>query len=452
MQTRIMGGHEVEPDGGPRSVRTDAATVEETRPEDGRRPPGSRAATHAVGWSGALFGWFALPLAALGALVVGAFMLWALGANPFTAYRALVKGAFGSADGLVNTAIKAVPLLLVGAGICIAFRANVLNIGGEGQLVMGGLASTVTALALPGLPPPVLIPLVLLAGAVGGGLWGAIPGALKAYLSVNEILSTIMLNIVAVQLMNYLLAHPLIDTTQSTVFARIPQTRRLSPNADLPILIHGTQLHAGVVVAVLVAVAAYLLLWRTGLGFRLRAVGLSREAAAYAGMPVRRTMTLAMTLSGAMCGLAGAILVFGSASHRMVTDGSATGFTGSAGFNGIVAALFGGLHPLWTIASAFIFGGLLVGGNALQIAVQVPSALIVALNGLVVVFVVSIEHARRRARERMDAAAGPRASTRSDTTVGTTPARVGPTPPTAPDGPEAIAKGEPIAAPEGADE
>ncbi len=121
MQTRIMGGHEVEPDGGPRSVRTDAATVEETRPEDGRRPPGSRAATHAVGWSGALFGWFALPLAALGALVVGAFMLWALGANPFTAYRALVKGAFGSADGLVNTAIKAVPLLLVGAGICIAF-------------------------------------------------------------------------------------------------------------------------------------------------------------------------------------------------------------------------------------------------------------------------------------------------------------------------------------------
>ncbi len=105
-----------------------------------------------------------------------------------------------------------------------------------------------------------------------------------------------------------------------------------------------------------------------------------------------------------MCGLGGAILVFGSASHRMVTDGTATGFTGSAGFNGIVAALFGGLHPLWTILSSFVFGGLLVGGNAVQIAVQVPTALIVALNGLVVVFVVSIEYVRRRSRERLDAA------------------------------------------------
>jgi simple sugar transport system permease protein len=115
-------------------------------------------------------------------------------------------------------------------------------------------------------------------------------------------------------------------------------------------------------------------------------------------------MTLAMALSGALCGLGGAILVFGSASHRMVTDGTATGFTGSAGFNGIVAALFGGLHPLWTILSSFVFGGLLVGGTTLQIAVQVPTALIVALNGLVVVFVVSIEYVRRRSRDRLDAA------------------------------------------------
>jgi simple sugar transport system permease protein len=115
-------------------------------------------------------------------------------------------------------------------------------------------------------------------------------------------------------------------------------------------------------------------------------------------MPVKRTITLALAMSGAMCGLAGAILVFGSASHRMVTDGTATGFTGSAGFNGIVAALFGGLNPLWTILSAFVFGGLLIGGDAMQIAVQVPTAMIVALNGLVVVFVVSIEYVRRRAR------------------------------------------------------
>jgi general nucleoside transport system permease protein len=343
-------------------------------------------------------------MAAVAALIVGMIMLSALGANPLVAYRALLKGAFGTSDALTQTALKAVPIALVGVGICIAFRANVLNIGGEGQLVMGGLASTATVLALPDLPRPVLIPLVLLAGTIGGALWGAIPGSLKAYFNVNEILSTVMLNIVAVQVMNYLLSGPLIDKTNSSTFALIPQTRRLSPRADLPILAGHTGLHAGVVVAVLAAVAAYIFLWRTGLGFRLRAVGLSREASGYAGMPVKRTITLALTLSGAMAGLAGAVLVFGSVSHRMVTDGSATGFTGSAGFNGIVAALFGGLNPLWTVVSAFIFGGLLIGGSAMQIAVQVPSSLIVALDGLVVVFVVSIEYVRRRYRRRTETA------------------------------------------------
>jgi simple sugar transport system permease protein len=355
------------------------------------------------GWRRLMASWVSLLVAALAGLLVGAIMLLALGANPIDGYEALFRGAFGSGRALVDTAIKAVPLALVGIGICIAFRANVLNIGGEGQLVMGGLASTATALAVPDLPPPVLLPLVLLAGLGGGAVWGAVPGALKAYLNVNEVLSTIMLNIVAVQLMNYLLAGPMVDD-EFTGFSLIPQTERLAENADLPVLVSGTQLHAGVLVAILAAVLVYLLLWRTGLGFRLRAVGLSRDAARSAGMPVKRTMTLALTLSGAMAGLAGAVLVFGSASHRMVTDGTATGFTGSAGFNGIVTALFGGLNPLWTLLSAFVFGGLLVGGNVMQITVQVPTSLIVALNGVLVVFVVSIEHVRRKYRKQLDAA------------------------------------------------
>ncbi len=345
-----------------------------------------------------LLSWFALPSSALAALLVGAVMLAALGTNPLTGYRALLSGAFGGSYALGSTAVKAVPLLLVGVGICIAFRANVFNIGGEGQIAMGGLAGAATALALPGLPGPVLIFLVLVAGAVAGGFWGAIPGAFKAYFSVNEILSTIMLNLVAVQLMNYLLAGPMVDRSSGSVGGLIPQTRLLPKQSWLPILVSGTQLHLGVVIAVLVAIGVYVLLWRTSFGFRVRAVGLSREAATYAGIPVRRTITLAMTLSGAMCGLAGSMLVFGSISHRMVTDGSLTGFTGSAGFNGIVVALFGALNPLWTILSAFIFAGLLVGGSAMQVATNVPADLIVALNGLVVVFVVSLEYVRRRAR------------------------------------------------------
>ncbi len=360
-----------------------------------------------VQWRRLLLSWFALPASAVAALLVGAVMIAALGASPVGGYHALVSGAFGGSYALGSTAVKAVPLLLVGVGICIAFRANAFNIGGEGQIAMGGLAAAAVALALPGLPAAVLIPLTLLAGAVGGGAWGAIPGAFKAYFNVNEILSTIMLNLVAVQLMNYLLAGPMIDHSAGEVGGLIPQTRLLPKSSWLPIIVPNTQLHLGVVIAVAIAIGAYVLLWRTGFGFRVRAVGLSRDAATYAGMPVKRTITLAMTLSGAMCGVAGAMLVFGSISHRMVTDGSLTGFTGSAGFNGIVVALFGGLNPLWTILSAFIFAGLLVGGDAMQVATNVPSDLIVSLNGLVVVFVVSLEYVRRRARATQTAEGRP---------------------------------------------
>ncbi|MCL1597756.1 MAG: ABC transporter permease, partial [Actinomycetia bacterium] len=329
-------------------------------------------------------------------LLFGAAMLVLLGANPIEAYVEMIKGAFGSGDALIATILKATPLLFVGVGIVIAFRAGVINIGAEGQMVLGGLFATMAALFLPEMPSIIMIPAVLIAGIAGGALWGWIPGALKAYYRVNEILSTIMLNIVAVQLMSYLLRGPLIDPAEIERGTRIPQTERLTPSADLPLIFGSDRLHIGPILAVLSAIAAYYLLWRTPLGYRLRAVGLSEDAAKYAGIPVRRTIALALTLSGALAGLAGAVLVFGSESHRMVTDGSTLGFTGGAGFNGIVAALLGGLHPLWTIPASFLFGGLIVGGQALQRAVQVPSALIIALNGLVVIFVVAADRYRAK--------------------------------------------------------
>lgn len=337
-------------------------------------------------------------VALLAAFVIGAMMLLALGANPLEGYQALFEGAFGDVDALADTALKSMPLLLVGVGICIAFRASVINIGGEGQMIAGAIVSTLVALGCGDLPRLALVPLVLVGGLVGGAIWGAIPGALKAYSGVNEILSTIMLNIVAVQLMNFLLRDLIMDPYEKD-HGRLPQTQRLSENSDLPLLPGGTRLHIGILVAVGMAGLAYVLLWRTSLGYRIRAVGHSGAASRYAGMPVKRTIVAALTFSGAMCGLAGAILVFGSESHRFVTDGSSVGFTGSAGFNGIVTALFGGLHPLWTIPSSFFFGGLQFGANAMQRAVQVPAALIVGLNGLVVVFVVSSDRMRRAVSE-----------------------------------------------------
>jgi simple sugar transport system permease protein len=330
----------------------------------------------------------ALPVgAALLAFALGGLLILALGANPIDGLVAIIDGAFGTGERLAATAVRAAPLLLVGAGITVAFRARVINIGGEGQIVVGALASAAVALALPDLPRPILLPLVLLTAMVGGGLWGALAGALKAYASVNEILSTIMLNLISIQIMNFLLRGPMIDPAELTG-SRIPQTERLSDNAALPTLIEGTRLHLGVPLAVVAAIGAYVVLWRLPLGFRLRAVGHNADAARAAGISVERHTVAAMGISGSLSGLAGAVLVFGSEGLRMVTDGSAAGFTGSAGFNGIVAALFGGLHPLWTIPSSFLFGSLLTGANNLQRVLQIPSPLVIALNGIVVIFVV----------------------------------------------------------------
>ena len=339
------------------------------------------------------------PIVAVGAaLLIGAVMLALLGANPFEGYAALLEGAFGSTNAIADTAVKATPLLLVALGICIAFRANVINIGGEGQMIIGALAATALGLTLPGAPGWLIITLALLVGFFAGGIWGGIAGYLKARFNVNEILTTIMMNAIAVQLMNLLLRGPMIDIDQKGA-ARIPQTPRLTNAFDLPRLIP-TRLHLGTLLAIILAFVVYFFLWRTTTGYRIRAVGQNVFASRYAGISVERYTVLALLLSGAFSGLAGAVQVYG-VNHFMITDGTAAGFTGSAGFNGIVVALFGQLHPIGAIPASFFFGALLVGANKLQRVTQVPAALLVALNGLVVIFVVSSEiWRRRRARKR----------------------------------------------------
>lgn len=344
-----------------------------------------------------------LPVfATLAALLIGAVMLLFLKVNPIEAYKALWDGAFGSSNAFAETLVKATPLLLVAIGICISFRGDVINIGGEGQMIIGAILATWVGLTFTTMPGWVVITLAMLAGFLGGAIWGGIPGFLKAYFSVNEILSTVMMNAIAVQLMNFLLRGPMIDPAQAEVASQIPQTARLLEIFRLPRFIP-TRLHFGALIAVVLAVLVYILLWRTTLGYRIRAVGQNPHASRYAGIKVPRYIVLALLFSGAFAGLAGAIQVYG-VNYRMITDGSASGFTGSAGFNGIVAALFGQLHPLWSIPASVLFGALLVGANSMQRMVQVPSALVIALNGLVVVFVVSSEILRRRRQKRRLAA------------------------------------------------
>ena len=352
---------------------------------------------------GALFDAFLPVLATLAALLVGAVMLLFLKVNPIEAYKAVWDGAFGTSNAFAETLVKATPLLLVALGICISFRGDVINIGGEGQMIIGALLSTWVGLTFTTLPGWLVIVLALLAGFLGGAVWGGIPGILKAYFRVNEILSTVMMNAIAVQLMNFFLRGPMIDPSQAELASKIPQTARLLEAFRLPRLVP-TRLHLGALIAVALAILVYILLWRTTLGYRIRAVGQNPHASRYAGIQVPRYIVLALLLSGAFSGLAGATQVFG-VNYRMITDGSASGFTGSAGFNGIVAALFGQLHPIWSIPASILFGALLVGANKMQRVMQVPSALVIALNGLVVVFVVSSEIWRKRRQRRRQAVA-----------------------------------------------
>lgn len=329
-----------------------------------------------------------VPLIAGGlGLFIGAFVLLALGANPLEAYIAMAQGAFGSPNAFADTLVKASPLLFVGIGTCIAYRCGVVNIGGEGQIVMGGLFACAVALTFQDAPAFVLVPGGLIAGFIGGALWGGIAGVLKVRFNVNEVLSTIMLNSIAAYIMSYFLSGPIMDPTTLDNAIRIPQTQRLPVASDLWRWIP-TRFHIGIILGIGMAILAYILLWHTTIGYRIRAVGFNPRASWYAGIAVNRYQLLAFLLSGALAGLGGAVELMG-VTHRLFSDGSAHGFTGNAGFNGIVAALFGGLHPVGTVPAAILFGALLVGANGLQRTVQVPSAFVTALNGLVVVFVVA---------------------------------------------------------------
>ena len=349
-------------------------------------------------------------IALLLALVVSSILLIALNANPFEAYDFMLQGAAGSENAAAETLVKATPILFVGIGITIAFRGGMINIGGEGQMIAGALAGTTVALILgdmrvpaefakePGAFDLIIVACSLIGGFLAGALYGGLAGFLKAYFDVNEILSTIMLNQIAVQMMNFLLNGILLDPAEAG-FNNIPKTARLVtaaqlPRLSLPIgdphLFARTRLHWGLIIAMVLAVIIYIFLWRTSLGYRIRAVGENERASSFAGINVKRQMMFSMFLAGGFAGLAGVVQVLGL-QYRLQTDGSPAGFTGAAGFNGIVAALFGGLNPIGAIPAAAFFGGLLVGAQKMQRELGVPASLITAVNGLIVVFVVSSE-------------------------------------------------------------
>jgi len=257
------------------------------------------AGTVILSWAG-IFVNLLLPLSGmLIALLIGAVMLLILKVNPLEAYAELVKGAFGSVSGITQTLVKATPLLLVGLGICIAFRASVINIGGEGQIIAGAIAATWWPLTFRTWPGWILLPSTLIVGFAAGALWGFIPGILKARLKVNEILSTVMMNAIALQTMNLLIRSVLMDPAGISAGTYLAQSERLPEQVWLARLVPQTLLHAGSLIAVALAVIVYIFLWRTTLGYRIRAVGFNPEAARFSGINVPFNQALALTLAAA---------------------------------------------------------------------------------------------------------------------------------------------------------
>jgi len=355
-----------------------------------------------INWKEILFRAAVPILAMLAAFTVGAVLLLLLNVNPFTAYAALINGAFGSTYSITQSLVKATPLLLVALGICIAFRASVINVGGEGQIILGALMATWFSLQFRTWPGWLLIPATIMMGFIAGAAWGFVPGILKARLGVNEILTTIMMNFIALQLMNLLLRGPLMDPGGIQAGTFLAQSERLPQQVWLARLIPQTPLHTGFILAVVLAFVVYIFLWRTTIGYRIRAVGLNPHAARYAGIPVPFNQALSLTLAGGFAGLAGVVEVLG-VQHRLLE-----GITSGYGFTGIVAALFGGLHPLGAIPASYLFGSLLVGADKMQRAVQVPSALVDTIMGLVVMFVVGSAWLSRRWTARRLAATAKR--------------------------------------------
>ncbi len=315
-----------------------------------------------------------IPLTAIFlALLIGAVILALSDANPLDAYAALLKGAFGNANNFGRTLEKATPLILGGLAVAFAFKAGLFNIGGQGQLVFGAIFAAYLGFSLNGLPFPLHMLIALLGGSLIGGLYAAIPGALKTYTGAHEVITTIMLNFVALNTTDYLANGPWKDITD--IVAKTPP---ILDSAAIPRL---GNIPIGFFIAILAAVLTWYLLYRTTIGFEIRTVGLNPHAAKYAGIKVARTIILAMIISGSMAGMGGAIETLG------VVGRYQPGFNAGLGFDGITIALLAQTNPLGVVPAALLVGAMQAGSSQMQFDAKVPSQIIDVIQALILFFV-----------------------------------------------------------------
>jgi ABC-type uncharacterized transport system permease subunit len=328
------------------------------------------------------------------AFVVGAGIVAVTGGNPFVAYQGLVCGGFGAfcsggeipALQVSNTIVFLIPLIMAGVAVALPFRAGLFNIGAEGQFLAGAMACTVIGIKLGNWPAPILLPLVLIGGMVAGSLWAGIAGVLKATVGAHEVVTTIMLNYVAQWLLRYLIiGGPLQLPNGFSVSSPIGPGARLAtllPH-DNSLIIFGLpssvyRVHTGLFIALAAAAVFAFILWRTSLGYEIRAAGQSQRAARYAGVSVRRTIIMTMVIAGAFSGLAGAVQIAG-VDHNL-TDKY---FSDSTGFDAIAVALLGLGSAVGIVLAAILFAALHAGGSVMQSDAGISSNLVLVVQALI---------------------------------------------------------------------
>lgn len=319
-------------------------------------------------------------LAVTASLLIGALVILAVGENPLRAYYELLRGAIGDLDAITSTLVRMVPMLLTGLAWVVAFQAGLISLGSEGQLYFGGLAAGLAGYSL-NLPALVMIPYVMLVGALAGSLWGLLAGWLKVAFKIPELLSTLMMNYIAIFICQWAVVGPFKDRSPDANL--LPKTQRIVASAELPILIPDTRFHLGFLIAVGLVVLVWWFLFRTRRGYEFRMTGLNPAFSEYAGLDRNRITLQAMAFSGAFAGLAGAIEVMGI--HYRFIDQFSPGY----GFDGIAAAILGNSTPLGTFLSSLFFSALRTGAMGMDRNTMVPFELRNVVQALIIFFIAS---------------------------------------------------------------
>ncbi|MBY6260782.1 ABC transporter permease [Azospirillum sp. 412522] len=323
---------------------------------------------------------YVTPLLAVALTLLSGFILFlAMGFDPLKALYSFFVAPVTSVRGVGELVVKATPLVLCAVGLAIGFRANVWNIGAEGQLTLGAITGGGLALAFYGEGGWWLLPLMVIGGAIGGAVWAAVPAFLRLRFNASEILTSLMLNYVALLLLNYLVHGPFRDPDG---FA-FPESRLFEADATLPVLWAGTRVHLGALFALLAVAGGWLLIARTFIGFQIKVIGLTPAAAGYAGFDQKRIVWLTLLLSGALAGIAGMGEVAGPIGQ--VTAGISPGY----GYTAIIVAFLGRLHPVGILLAALLMALSFIGGEAAQIAMGLPKAITGVFQGMLLFFLLA---------------------------------------------------------------